>query len=60
MKNVPAKPPNTRHFFFSVAVVCRAIVFALYVFAGSMIFALYVFAGSMIFARMTQHGVIKP
>jgi eukaryotic-like serine/threonine-protein kinase len=38
MKNLPTKPANSRHPFFSVAVVCGAIVFALYVFAGLMIF----------------------
>ena len=38
MKNVPARPLNTRHPFYSVAVLFGATVFALYVFAGSMIF----------------------
>jgi hypothetical protein len=38
MKNLPPKPSNSRHPFFSVAVVCGAFVFALYVFAGLMIF----------------------
>jgi hypothetical protein len=38
MKNLPAKPANSRHPFFWIALVSGAIVSVLYVFAGSMIF----------------------
>ncbi|MEK6408993.1 MAG: protein kinase [Acidobacteriota bacterium] len=38
MKNLPAKPGNSKHPFFWIALASGAGVFALYVFAGSMIF----------------------
>src|SRR4030095_5024213 len=37
MKKVPGAPPNSRHPFFWIALICGATVFALYVFACSMV-----------------------